>query len=718
MRDSPRTAKNAPDQAGASVRWLRLLAILSIAVPLFIYLVVGAARYVSARDDAAVRVSRSLRVAHEHASKVIAASEALQDKVFALVNGRNATDLRRNESALHEALRNRTVDQPQIQSILILDAQGKTVASSRLLPFPVLDLSDGEYFRVHQQGAQGTHLSKPIITRTSKESVLNLSMAFRDDQGNFGGVINVSLLTSYFGAYYSDLVADDPGLAVTVFREGGEIYTRWPNLAKAPDKLSPDGPVMKELSKGAESAQLRGVSSVNGEDSFLAYRKVGNYPLYVGAGMSLAALRNEVLSELGVLFAMGALPVAALFLTATIALRNARTALETMESLEREIETRRRAEEALLQAQKLEALGRLTGGVAHDFNNALMVISNNLHLIKRTTPGVATKQVDSIARAVKSATNLTRQLLAFSRRQPLVAEHVVLQEKLPSIKDLISPAVGSQIQLDVQVDPDTAPVTLDLAELELALLNLAINARDAMPKGGSLTIRARNATESDASGLTADMVLIEVADTGAGIAPELLSKVFEPFFTTKAVGEGTGLGLSQVYGMCQRVNGRAEIASEVGVGTRVRLLLPRADEQPETKAAPDPTLSSLDKSVLMVEDNEDVAASLLPILESLGCRVTHVDRTAKARNLLEQGVRPDIVLSDVVMPGDMDGVGLAQYIRKTWPQQQLLLMTGYAEQLDSIRNLGFEVLPKPCTPQMLYTALAKLVKNGPPRALA
>lgn len=716
MRDTPRTGKITPDQASASIRWLRLLAILSIAVPLFIYLVVGAGRYLSAREDASVRVSRSLRVAHEHASKVIAASEALQDKVFMLVNGRNAADLRRNEAALHENLRNRTVDQPQIQSILILDAQGKTVASSRLLPFPVLDLSDGEYFRVHQQGGLGTHLSRPIITRTSKESVLNLSTAFRDDQGNFGGVINVSLLTSYFGDYFSDMVADDPGLAVSVFREGGEIYTRWPARPDAPAALSPDGPIMAELRKGVEAGQMRGTSSITGQDSFLAFRKVGNYPLFVGAGMSLTALRNEVLAELGVLFAMGALPVAALFITATIALRNSRTALQTMESLEREIETRRRAEEALLQAQKLEALGRLTGGVAHDFNNALMVISNNLHLIKRNAPDVANKQVESIARAVKSATNLTRQLLAFSRRQPLVAEHVVLQEKLPSIKDLISPAVGSQIQLEVSVEPATAPVMLDLAELELALLNLAINARDAMPKGGSLTIRARNAAAADVRAADGKMVVIDVADTGTGIAPELLSKVFEPFFTTKAVGEGTGLGLSQVYGMCQRVNGRAEIASELGVGTRVRLLLPQADTRPEAASAPDTSLTALDKSVLMVEDNEDVAASLMPILESLGCRVTHVDRTAKARSLLEQGVRPDIVLSDVVMPGDMDGVGLAQYIRKTWPQQQLLLMTGYAEQLDSIRSLGFDVLPKPCTPQMLHTALAKLARGAAPLA--
>lgn len=711
MWERTRSKALAPHHANASVKWLRLLALLSIAVPLFIYLIFGVVRYVSAQDDAEVRVSRSLRVAHEHTSKVIAASEALQEKVHGLVNGRSPFDLRQSEAALHEALRARTVDQPQIQSILILDAQGKTLASSRLLPFPVVDMSDGEYFRVHLLGDTGPHLSKPLVTRTSKERVLNLSVAFDDDQGNFGGVVNVTLLTDYFGDYFGDMVADDPDLTVSLFREGGEIYTRWPDLRGGGDMLALDGPVMQRVGLGEDSAQMRGISSVNGQDSYLAYRKVGNYPLFVAAGRSLTALRHDVLKELAVLFAMGALPVAALFLTATIALRNARTALLTMEKLEQEIETRRRAEEALLQAQKLEALGRLTGGVAHDFNNALMVISNNIFLLKRAAPDVGTKQIDSITRAVKSATNLTRQLLAFSRRQPLVSEHVVLQDKLPPMKDLIAPVLGSKVQLSVHVEPDTTPVVLDLAELELALLNLGINARDAMPLGGSLVIHARNSDASKVGKDEPEMVVIEVTDTGSGIPPEHLSKVFEPFFTTKAVGEGTGLGLSQVYGMCERMGGRAAISSTVGVGTQIRLCFPCAAQKPTTvDTMPPLMLEQLQKSILLVEDNDEVAASVVPILESLGCRVSRVDRAAKAKKMLDEGTRPDLILSDVVMPGEMDGVALAKHIRQTWPEQRLLLMTGYAEQLENIKRLGFEVLPKPCTPQMLYAAILAVTR--------
>ncbi|EJE50962.1 signal transduction histidine kinase regulating C4-dicarboxylate transport system [Acidovorax sp. CF316] len=705
--------KDNQSKAQASVKWLRLLVILSVAVPLFIYLVFGAVGYVDAREEAELRVSRSLRVAHEHASKVMAASEALQDRVLAMVSGRSPQELRIHAADLHAALLARVKDQPQIQSIWIIDSEGKPIASSRFAQLPVFEVSDRDYFQFHRLRPPGQrYISAPLVTRTTKEKIVDISIGYEDHNGHFGGVINVSLLSAYFQDFYSDLVADEPGLAVNLFREDGAIYTRWPLVGSAPERLAPDSPVMQRLFKGEASAQMRGISSVDRQDRIIAYRKVGAYPLYVGTGMNLTSLRNEVLRQLGALFALGALPVAALFFAARMALRNARTALSTTESLEKEIATRRRAEEALLQAQKLEALGRLTGGVAHDFNNALMVISNNLHLLKRTVPDVGTKQIDSMARAVKSATNLTRQLLAFSRRQPLVAEHVVLQDKLPPTKDLIAPVLGSQIQLEVQVDPATAPVVLDLAELELALLNLSINARDAMPQGGSLVIRARNASESEAGQGMPAMVLIEVTDTGSGIPPELLSKVFEPFFTTKAVGEGTGLGLSQVYGMCQRVGGRAEIASTPGTGTRIRLLFPGAGPQAarEDAAGPAPALAPLGKSLLVVEDNDEVAASLVPILESLGCRVTRVDRAAKARTLLEEGARPDLVLSDVVMPGEIDGVGLARHIRQTWPAQKLLLMTGYAEQLDHIHQMGFDVLPKPCTPQMLHVAIARITQ--------
>ncbi len=697
-------------EAAESVRWLRLMAFLSVAVPLAIYAIFGVVGFLRATDETDARVSRSLRVAHEHASKVMATSEAVAEKAFSLVNGKKPQDLRSIEAFLHEELRKRSVDQPQIQSILILDAQGRPLASSRLFPFPRVDLSDGEYFQHHLQGRTGPHLSRPIVTRTSNERVLNVSVPFEDDAGKFGGVINVALLTAYFHDFYGDLVADEPNLAVTLFRGDGEVYTRWAQGAIPSDKLQPDAPVMQRVQAGEDSARLQGISSIDQKERIIAYRKVGDYPLYVATAMRLNVPLRELFQQLALLFAMGALPVAALVVTARTALRSARAAHNTLQELERETESRQRAEEALRQAQKLEALGRLTGGVAHDFNNALMVISNNLHLLKRTVPESGLRQIDSIARAVKSATNLTRQLLAFSRRQPLVAEYVQLQHKLPAIQDLLVPVMGSRVQLDVQVDPSTAPVFLDMSELELALLNLGINARDAMPTGGALSIHVRNAGRQPggAQDQETEMVVIEVSDTGSGIAPEDLDKVFEPFFTTKPVGQGTGLGLSQVYGFCQGVGGYAQIASELGKGTRISLYLPStAPRATGDEAAADTTFKPLGMSLLVVEDNDEVAESLVPLLQSLGCTVTRVDRADKAIYLLDEGKRPDLVLTDVMMPGALNGEGLARHIREKWPAQRVLLMTGYAEQLARISQLGFDVLPKPCTPQMLHAAIGK-----------
>ena len=325
-------------------------------------------------------------------------------------------------------------------------------------------------------------------------------------------------------------------------------------------------------------------------------------------------------------------------------------------------------EDALRQAQKLEALGRLTGGVAHDFNNALMVISNNLFLLRRKHPEADGPQVESIGRAVGSATKLTRQLLAFSRRQALVPEHIRLQDKVPALRDLLAPVLGSQVQLALDAAPDTRAILVDAAELELAMINLAINARDAMPAGGRFEVAARNASGPLPPPLEGPMVLLEVTDTGLGIAPEVLDKVFEPFFTTKPVGEGTGLGLSQVYGLCQRAHGMATVESRLGLGTTVRLFFPATEAKPGGPAPVSAVLRQIDRTVLLVEDNEEVASALQPVLESMGCKVQWMSRATAARDWLgEQGSLPDLMLSDVMMPGEMDGLALAQHVRVAPP---------------------------------------------------
>ena len=318
--------------------------------------------------------------------------------------------------------------------------------------------------------------------------------------------------------------------------------------------------------------------------------------------------------------------------------------------------------------------------------------------------------MQSIQRAVDSATKLTRQLLAFSRRQALMPERVDLAEKLPSAVSLLAPVLGNQIKLQIEVAPSTRPITADMAELELALLNLAINARDAMPSGGSFSVRAANAEEPLPPKLVGRAaVAIEAADTGVGIAPDLLDKVFEPFFTTKPVGQGTGLGLSQIYGLCERAGGLATVRSEVGRGTTVTLFFPASDgPAPVGSTRSEAALAALGKSVLVVEDNDQVAGSLMPVLDALGCRATRVDSAAMALDwLAAKSAPPDVVLSDVVMPGEMDGLALAVRLREKFPGLPVVLMTGYAERMAAITDAGFEVLPKPCSAELLASAIAR-----------
>jgi signal transduction histidine kinase len=690
-------------------RSLTVLALLSVLVPLFVYGALGIFRYQEASQGTELRVSRSLRVAHEHANSVVKSAEALNDRIFDLVNGRSPEELRQRSAALREVFLAKLRDERQVQSIWIIGADGKAIVTTLAATPPNLDFSDREYFQHHQRGQAGRYLSPPFTSRTTGERILDISARFNGPDGNFGGVINVSLRTSYFEEFQSNLINDEPGLALNLFHEDGPIYARWPKLANAPDRLGPNSPTLQLVKAGKTSATVRGVSSVDNRNRLVSFAKLEGYPLYVGAGIDLSTVRAAVMREFAVLLALGLPPFAAIFFAARIAIRRAQESYLAAERLNAETITRRKAEEALLQAQKLEALGRLTGGVAHDFNNALMVISNNAFLLHRETTPAGAERLASIKRAVDSATKLTRQLLAFSRRQALIPERVDLRAKLPATGALLAPVLGGQIALSIEVAPDVHPILVDMAELELSLLNLAINARDAMPAGGAFTIRARNLEAgTDDPSKRLPMVLIEVSDSGSGIPPEVLARVFEPFFTTKPVGEGTGLGLSQVYGFCERAGGQASIRSELGVGTTVSLRFPAATGVVDPgEAVREAVPRNLGKFVLVVEDNDEVAGALTLLLEALGCRCARVKGGEAALDWLAVQAQPvDLVLSDVVMPGAFDGLGLALRLRDLYPKQRVVLMTGYAEKMDRIETLGFEVIPKPCSPEVLAAAIA------------
>ncbi len=385
------------------------------------------------------------------------------------------------------------------------------------------------------------------------------------------------------------------------------------------------------------------------------------------------------------------------------------------------------AEAHLRQAQKIDALGQLTGGVAHDFNNLLMVISGGLSLIERCTDASRRERIIAgMRQAAERGASLSRQLLAFARRQPLKPEPLDLRRQIDGMRDLLDRTLRGDVQVKTELAdaPGAAalwPIKVDRAELELVILNLCVNCRDAMPSGGVITIRARNAPAIRDGELSGDFVVVTVEDTGTGMSPEVLSHIFEPFFTTKEIGEGSGLGLPQVYGFAQQSGGAVRVSSTVGRGTTVTLFLPRTDESPKnlksgatdiTGGARRPTIAG---SVLLVEDDDEVATLVTEMLQELGYRVTRAASAESALGAMANERQVDLVLSDIMMPGTMNGLGLVRELKLRRPGLPVLLTSGYAGAvIDSAQEENIGVLRKPYDINELDTALRAAVERQVP----
>jgi PAS domain S-box-containing protein len=384
----------------------------------------------------------------------------------------------------------------------------------------------------------------------------------------------------------------------------------------------------------------------------------------------------------------------------------------------REAEARlRSAQDQLAQSQKMEALGQLTGGIAHDFNNMIMVVSGNAQLLKERLAGDARnlRAIEAIENAAARGETLTRQLLAFSRRQPLKPMVISLRQRLAEFRDLLASSARSDIELVIDIGRNVWPVAVDVHELELALINLVVNARDAMPEGGRITLAARNIQLEPGdtpAALSGEFVALSVTDTGSGVPPDILPKVFEPFFTTKELDKGTGLGLSQVYGLTHQSGGTVTIASRVGDGTTVAMYLPRSARPLSREPQADGTPPRGRETVLVVEDNPDVQEVARLLLDQLGYRVLHASSAGAALELLASGEAIDLVFSDVVMPGALDGFHLARHIKELYPDIAVLLTSGYAKAWHTL-EAGLPILRKPYQLQTLARAVREALDSEP-----
>jgi signal transduction histidine kinase/ActR/RegA family two-component response regulator len=388
---------------------------------------------------------------------------------------------------------------------------------------------------------------------------------------------------------------------------------------------------------------------------------------------------------------------------------------ERSAALANEIEERKRAETALLEARRMESLGRLTGGVAHDFNNLLQVVSGALELLRFLTregrDGRIERALASIGRATAKGAKLTQQLLAYGRRQPLASTAIDLRAQTAELGDLLRHSLGSAITLEIRADTQLWQLRADPVQLEMALLNLAINARDAMPQGGTVTLTLENCTLPDARHAGAgvppgDYVCLALADQGSGMSTETAASAFEPFFTTKPAGEGTGLGLSQVQGFARQSGGHAYLAQRPD-GLTVGILLPRAVDG--MGAAPAAARGGAELPpglrVLCVEDDALVREQVVALLQAIGCEVVQADSGDAALALGCAGI--DVVLSDVMMPGSLDGIGLAAALRAQCPQLPIVLASGYVLAPERLQGLALEFIQKPFTLQAVRDAIAR-----------
>jgi signal transduction histidine kinase len=440
--------------------------------------------------------------------------------------------------------------------------------------------------------------------------------------------------------------------------------------------------------------------------------------IYLATAREPATRRVTRYKVMGLLVVMAALVIAVLgFATAALGRANrqleerAKALGEAYEQLKIEASERANAEEQLRQAQKMQALGQLTGGIAHDFNNLLTVIQGSADVLRRSalSEEKRVRFADAIVQTAGRAAALTGQLLAFARRQPLQPETIDINERITAMTDLLDRTLGERIEIRTELAADLCPVVADPAQLESAVINIAVNARDAMPDGGVLTIRTQHTNLPESNH---QAVALSLTDTGTGIETEVLARVFEPFFTTKSVGRGTGLGLSQVYGFAAQSGGDVRLMSEQGKGTTVAIILPCTDQVADKK----PLLAEATGAhrigrILVVDDNEEVGAFAETLLGELGHRVTRAKSAAEALEYLEQD-QFDVVFTDVVMPG-MSGLELAEALRTRHPDVPVVLTTGYSDEVTTSGTGGLPVVFKPYRLEALATALDKALGDGP-----
>ena len=699
-----------------------VVAVACLVMPLALFAGASWLAYGEVKQQANDHLRRTLDLLYVSVQATFDTEYLVTTNVTELVDDYTNAEIKANEAKLHEQLLRLVKSLPQVEDVWVLDETGAPLVTAKVFPLPQgFNYADRTYFQAHRAGVE-RNVSELIHGRVKDIDFFQYSVRRHKPDGSFNGVIAVSISPDYFKAMFSR--GADTKLAVaSIIRSDGQILARYPGTGPT-DRVGPNSGFMTTTAAHPEEGSYTlGSGVVDGVARTVLYRKLPDLPIYVVHGVPTAAVRQAWFERMGSHLIFGLPATLGLFLLALLASHRARQESAALERLREEQQRRETAEESLRQSQKMNAIGQLTAGIAHDFNNLLTGIGGAVEMVGRRVAqpsAEVTRFLDLARSGVSRAATLTQRLLAFSRQQPLQIEAVDANKLVSGMSELLRRTLGENVQVETVLAGGLWRAKADMAQLEGAVLNLAINGRDAMPAGGTLTIETANAHLDDAYARAnvevtpGQYVLVAVSETGSGMDPEVLARAFEPVFTTKQRGQGTGLGLSMTFGYVKQVGGHLKIYSEIGRGTTVKVYLPRAlaegaaavEAPPEHAAA----VAGSGPVVLVVEDDPVVREFAISACREIGCTVYDAENGAQALAQLE--AHDDIVLlfTDVGLPGDMNGRQLAALADERWPALKVLFTTGYTANAivhHGVLDHGVNFIGKPFS----ISALAAKIKS-------
>jgi signal transduction histidine kinase/ActR/RegA family two-component response regulator len=692
---------------------LRGLVVASVVLPLLVFAGGSWLAWRGIVHEATTDLLSNLAVSQEQVTRVFDTHVLLAGRVNDLLGDMSDETVIVHERELHDRLVAMIAGYNQVTAIVVAGGDGRAlVATSRYPADHAVNFSDREYFQSLRDTTAPFYISGVVFGRVTRADVFSVASRRGSDPKQFAGVVLVGVPPSYFSNFYRDMFHGDADYSANLLRENGMQLAPFPAAVRSDQGALRDQLLVDAIARSPQDGIVHGRSTIDGTDRFVAYRKLAGYPVYVTVGRRWGSLIREWRDQMATHLVFGFPATLGLLALSLLALRQSQRQNATLARLHDEQHRREAAEEALRQSQKMEAVGRLTGGIAHDFNNHLTVISSNIELLQRRMPA-GTESLARLTEAamagVQRAATLTHRLLAFSRQQPLDPEPLDVSRLVSNMSDLLRRTLGETIAVETVLAGGLWQTRVDANQVENVLLNLAVNARDAMPNGGKLTIETANAHCDDAyaaahSDVSAGQyVMLAVGDTGTGMTPEVIDKVFEPFFTTKPLGQGTGLGLSMVYGFVKQSGGHVTIDSEPGQGSTVKIYLPRFVHEEARTEAPAPIVPATRQpgsreTILVVEDDEEVRRSSVEALREMEYEVLEAGDAMDGVRLIVDRGGIDLLFTDVGLPGGVNGRALADAARSAQPGLKVLFTTGYTRNAilhDGLLDHGVHFIAKP-----------------------